>query len=113
MATVENMDNRFVGSFEKENVMAFENLDNEPDAIGESPPPAKTGSRPFLAVAGILGAITLLALACIALYALFFLPQRRAQQANDRTCVVLRSHFFHSWPLRRGVYMADMKTAVL
>ena len=37
-----------------------------------------------------------------------FEVDRRAQQANDRTCVVLRSHFFHSRPLRRGVYTADM-----
>jgi hypothetical protein len=85
MATIENMDNRFVGSFEKENVMAFENLDNEQGAPEGTPPPAGSGSRPFLVVAGILGAITLLALACIALYALVFLPQRRAVQANQVT----------------------------
>jgi hypothetical protein len=79
------MDNRFVGSFEKENVMAFENLDNEQGAPEGTPPPAGSGSRPFLVVAGILGAITLLALACIALYALVLLPQRRAVQANQVT----------------------------
>ena len=63
--------------------MAFENLDNEQGAPEETPPPAGPGSRPFLVVAGVLGAITLLALAFIALYALFFLPQRRAQQAQQ------------------------------
>ena len=69
--------------------MAFENLDNGPDESANYTPPTGNedgnggGSRTFLVVAGILGAITLLALLCIALYAFVFLPTRRSQQAQQ------------------------------
>ena len=44
----------------------------------ETPPPEESSNRTFLIVAGILGAITVLALACIAAYAFFVLPRQRA-----------------------------------
>lgn len=44
----------------------------------ETPPPEESSNRTFLIVAGILGGITVLALACIAIYAFFVLPRQRA-----------------------------------
>lgn len=65
--------------------MAFENIDSGLSEAPEAPPPNGSGgnNRPFIIVAGILGAITLLALACIAAYALVIRPQRRAEQASQ------------------------------
>jgi len=66
--------------------MAFENLDmDDMDAGGgEPPPPEESSNRAFLIAAGILGAIAVLALLCIAAYALILRPQQiraRDQQA--------------------------------
>jgi LPXTG-motif cell wall-anchored protein len=67
----------------------------------ETPPPEETGNRTFLIVAGILGGITVLALVCIAAYALFWLPRSRSQreaqiatltaQANDMATALART----------------------
>lgn len=46
----------------------------------ETPPPEESGNRTFLIVAGILGGITVLALACIAAYAFFVLPKQRSDR---------------------------------
>jgi LPXTG-motif cell wall-anchored protein len=65
--------------------MAFENSDFE-DVNGEDNgelPPEETGNRAFIIAAGVLGAIALLALLCIAAYAFFILPQRRNQQVQQ------------------------------
>jgi LPXTG-motif cell wall-anchored protein len=52
----------------------------------ETPPPEESSNRTFLIVAGILGGITVLALACIAIYAFFVLPrQRTIRQAQIST----------------------------
>jgi LPXTG-motif cell wall-anchored protein len=62
--------------------MAFDNID--PDVnFDETPQPAEPSNRPFLIVAGILGAFTLIALACIAVYALYYVPQQRATQSTQ------------------------------
>jgi LPXTG-motif cell wall-anchored protein len=62
--------------------MAFENMDNQPEPTSDdAPPPEESSNRSFLIVAAILGAITLLALACIAAYALVLLPKQRAARA--------------------------------
>lgn len=61
--------------------MAFEDMDNI--SLDETPPPGESSNRPFLIVAGILGAFTLIALACIAAYALYFVPQQKAQQSTQ------------------------------
>jgi len=46
----------------------------------EIPPPEESSNRTFMIVAGILGGITVLALACIAAYAFIVLPRQRAQR---------------------------------
>jgi hypothetical protein len=61
--------------------MAFDDMDNI--SLDETPPPEESSNRPFLIVAGILGAFTLIALACIAAYAFYFVPQQRAQQSTQ------------------------------
>lgn len=62
--------------------MAFENMDDmDSDLdINDSPPPEESGNRTFLIAAGVLGSIAVLALICIALYALVLLPRQRVQQ---------------------------------
>ena len=63
--------------------MAFEDVDmDEMDSEpGGTPPPEESNNRSFLIVAGILGGIALLALICIAVYALVLRPL----QQNQRT----------------------------
>ena len=65
--------------------MAFEDVDmDEMDSEpGGSPPPEESNNRSFLIVAGILGGIALLALICIAVYALVLLPAQRNRQAQQ------------------------------
>jgi LPXTG-motif cell wall-anchored protein len=64
--------------------MAFDNMDMEEveSDLKESPPPEESGNRAFLIAAGVLGAIAILALICIAVYAFVILPRRpdRADQ---------------------------------
>jgi cell division septation protein DedD len=54
----------------------YEGDENNFDAA----PPEETSNRTFLIAAGILGAIVLLSLACIAGYVLVILPQQQASQ---------------------------------
>lgn len=62
--------------------MTFENMDMDPNLdMDEAPPPEESSNRPFFVIAGILAGFTLLALACIAVYAFYIVPQRRTQQA--------------------------------
>lgn len=58
---------------------------NEGDNNFEAPPPEESSNRTFLVIAGILGGIVLLSLACFAAYALFFAPTRAASQAQAAT----------------------------
>ena len=46
----------------------------------DAPPPEETSNRTFLIVAGILGGIVLLSLACVAAYVLFVYPSTQKQQ---------------------------------
>jgi hypothetical protein len=58
--------------------MAFEDLNVDDELEDEDASlPEESGNRMFLIVAGVLGAIAILALICIAVYALVLLPQRR------------------------------------
>jgi len=64
--------------------MAFEDMDMDSGLdMDESPPPEESSNRPFLLVAGILVVLALAALVCIAVYALYFVPQRRAQLSGQ------------------------------
>jgi hypothetical protein len=64
--------------------MAFTDMNDVEQELGEEKPPDRNGNRTFLIIAGTLGGIMVLALLCIAALALFrFLPnQRAAQNAN-------------------------------
>lgn len=65
--------------------MAFDNnmnMDNDLEPQ-DSPPKEESGNRTFLVAAGILGAITVLALICIAVYALVLLPRQQATREQQ------------------------------
>jgi len=53
--------------------------------VGEnnSPPDQAPNNRTFIVVAGILGAIMIIGLVCIAVYALVLVPQRSNQRATE------------------------------
>jgi hypothetical protein len=70
----------------------FDDMDMDMDSdsggmdfdLDEDSPPEESGNRTFIIVAGILGAITVLALVCIAAYAFVVLPRQRAEnEARD------------------------------
>ena len=66
--------------------MSFENMDLNDDLQDEAAPPEESSNRTFIIIAGVLGAIALLALGCIAVYALVILPRtRNAQEAQRAT----------------------------
>jgi hypothetical protein len=65
--------------------MSFENLDLQDDLQEEPTPPEESGNRTFLIIAGVLGAIALLALACIAVYALVLYPRTKNNQTAQRS----------------------------
>jgi hypothetical protein len=64
--------------------MAFTDMNDVEQELGEEKPPERNGNRTFLIIAGTLGGIMVLALLCIAGLALFrYLPsQRSAQNVN-------------------------------
>lgn len=64
--------------------MAFENMDDlEPGLEEVGPPPEESSNRPFLLVAGILGAIMLASLLCLAAFAAFRFPAIQNQRATE------------------------------
>jgi len=69
--------------------MAFENLDLDDmdSGGGESPPPEESSNRAFLIAAGVLGAIAVLALLCIAAYALILRPRQIAARDEQLAMV--------------------------
>lgn len=64
--------------------MAFTDMDESNDEIGERPPEGDEGgnNRTFIIIAAVLGGITLLALLCTAIYAFVYLPRTRADRQN-------------------------------
>lgn len=67
--------------------MSYDTLDFDDDFDRQNEnPPEESGNRTFLVIAGVLGAIAVLALVCIAVYALMILPgQRTARAAYQAT----------------------------
>jgi len=66
--------------------MAFTDMNDVEQELGEEKPPQKSGNRTFLIIAGTLGGIMVLALLCIAGLALLrYLPGQRAAQNADAT----------------------------
>jgi hypothetical protein len=62
--------------------MGYDALDFDDDFDRQDEnPPEESGNRTFLVIAGVLGAIAVLALICIAVYALMILPGQRSQRA--------------------------------
>jgi hypothetical protein len=61
--------------------MAFTDMNDVEQELGEEKPPNRNGNRTFLIIAGTLGGIIVLALLCIGGLALFrYLPNQRATQ---------------------------------
>lgn len=67
--------------------MSFENLDLNEEFDEEPVPPEESSNRTFIIIAGVLGFIALLALVCIAVYALVLLPRTRLATENQRATV--------------------------
>ena len=65
--------------------MAFTDMDESNEEIGERPPDDDGGgsNRTFIIIAAVLGGITLLALLCTAIYAFVYLPRTRADRLNS------------------------------
>lgn len=59
----------------------------ESDAEAQEAPKAETGNRTFLIVTGILGAILIISLICMAVYAMVILPRNRDKQAAQVAAV--------------------------
>src|SRR5512135_3686826 len=61
--------------------MAFSDMNDVEQELGEEKPPDNNGNRTFLIIAGTLGGIMVLALICIAGLAIYrYLPGQRAAQ---------------------------------
>lgn len=67
--------------------MQFDNLEPHEEAEEERAIAEESSNRTFLIIAGALGTIALLALICIAVYALILLP-RQTRTQNDRATAV-------------------------
>ena len=64
--------------------MALEDMNMEPDEHDEETPPTEeTGNRSFIIVAGAIGAILILAIVCLALYALVLRPRQLNERATQ------------------------------
>jgi hypothetical protein len=53
---------------------------DDQSTFDEEQPPEESSNRTFLIVAGILGGLVLLSIACLGVYALYFIPKQTAQR---------------------------------
>jgi hypothetical protein len=68
--------------------MAFEDLDTNNELEPEDTAlPEESNNRPFLIIAGVLGALAVLALICIGIYALVIVPRNQSQKAQQEATV--------------------------
>lgn len=76
--------------------MAFTDMNDVEQELGEEKPPERNGNRTFLIIAGVLAGIMVLALLCIGALALFrYLPsQRNAQSANATNVALATANAF-------------------
>ncbi len=66
--------------------MAFSDMNDVEQELGDETPPEKNGNRTFLIIAGTLGGIMVLALLCIAALALYrYLPSQQAAVDQNAT----------------------------
>lgn len=66
--------------------MAFEDMDNVDDNdfdFDDTPPPEETGNRTFVIIASVLGAIAVISLICIIVYAAVLRPLNRNREATQ------------------------------
>ncbi len=66
--------------------MAFEDMENVDDSdfdFDDVPPPEETGNRTFIIIASVLGAIAVIALICIVVYAAVLRPLNRDREATQ------------------------------
>lgn len=71
-------DNEFGDEFGDEFSDDFGDLE-----VNETPPPEEASNRTFLIVAGVLAALIVVSIVCMALYALVLVPQRSNQRATE------------------------------
>ncbi len=71
--------------------MAFDNSDVEPSVEEAGPPPSESSNRSFLIVAGILGALLVLSLICVAAYAFLILPMNKRAAATANAAAIARN----------------------
>jgi LPXTG-motif cell wall-anchored protein len=64
--------------------MAYEDMNMEPEEHDEETPTAEdSGNRTFIIVAGAIGAVLILSIVCLALYALVIRPRQENQRATQ------------------------------
>ena len=82
----------------------FEDVDTQ---VPGSPPPEESDNRTFIIAAAILGGITLLALICMAIYALFVVPLNRSRAEARLTEVAAVAQEGTAMALAAGTQTAE------
>ena len=59
--------------------------------LDDATPPEESGNKTFLLVAGGLGLIVLLSIACLAVYGLYFLPRQTAARNSQQATLVAQN----------------------
>jgi hypothetical protein len=92
--------------------MGFDNLDLEDPVNSDEPPPEEESSnRTFFIIAGALGFVALLALICIAVYALVLLPQSTQAALDQGATATAQEQAVAA--IVAGTATADMMTQIV